>query len=260
VPKSSERLKELLAVFIWEAIKASGAPLLVSLILFLVGGKKGSESFIHSHPRLMGALLGGFISAVLLRVYYTMRYHALPKLEHDFDQISRDISFEYHDRQTYTYRKHILLRARRSGLTSYHDKFKWTGANPPAVRSAIEDQTIQMTEKKSVWQLYVVHFPLTLNKGDTIDTEVIFDLKEPDQSFVPFISTNIEEPTKKLSLKLKVVPDVGINHAFCEVANCMGARVPYWTEKKSVNRSGEVLWEPKPEMHRYYEMHWKPKK
>jgi hypothetical protein len=254
----SDRLRELFVVFVWEGIKFGVGLLLAgSALLIVKHGTQGAAKFVNDHRLAVGLLLGALGAALILRTYYTLRYHALPKQEYDFEQIEREVSFRYGSSGEYAYRKRILLRALRQGLDCYHDKFKWTGTTPPNIHSAIEDQAVHLTAQKAVWQIYEVRFPRTLNKGEQIETDVVFDLRDEDHSFQPFISTHIEGPTKKLTMKLQVHPALGITHAFCEISSGMGARVPYFTEEKSVDRSGQVTWPiDSPKMHHYYELRW----
>ena len=142
-------------------------------------------------------------------------------------------------------------------MSVYVDKYKWTGQTTPRVTNSIKGQTFTPTERKSVWQFYEVHFGRTLNKGETVDTDLTFDFEDPQHSFVPFISTNIEEPTRQLKLALRVPLALGVTEVICETSSCIGARVPFQTETKQLDRDGYVEWPvPQPKMHHYYELRW----
>ena len=154
--------------------------------------------------------MGAIGTAILITSYYKLRYHSpLPRQRADFEHLDRSILFEYINTSHCRYRKTIKLRASRP-MSVYVDKYKWTGQTTPRVTNSIKGQTFTPTERKSVWQFYEVHFGRTLNKGETVDTDLTFDFEDPQHSFVPFISTNIEEPTRQLKLALRVPLALGV--------------------------------------------------
>ena len=251
--------EELLASTIWEFVKPAvgAASVGAAAWLYTQGGPRVS-SFVQKHVTGLALFLAVFGSAILVRSYYAWKYHsALPKQQHDFEQLARIISFEYRDLTHCIYRKAFKLRALRAGLSSYEDKYKWTGVSSPVIHSAVKEQTVRLTHQKSVWQFYQVEFERALNKGDIVDIDLVFTIYEPEHSFVPFISTTIEEPTKQLSFKLTIPSSFGITYATREIASCIGARVPFRTERVQFDTNGHLEWDiPKPKIHHYYELRW----
>lgn len=256
-----ERLKrstrEFFAVFLWEVSKSIFGAIVAVGGVSLALGHFNLGTTLQAHRLILGSFLGSFGAVLLIRSYYTWKYHTIPKQKYDFAHITRDISFEYKSNSDCVYRKKIELKALRAGLSFYTDKYRWTGKNPPVIRSSIKGQSIRLTERKSVWQFYAIEFGRSLNKAEIIETDLVFDLHDEDHAFVPFVSTNIEEPTTNLVLKLRVPPELGVSDAKCEIASCIGARVPFSTTTRKLDRDGFVEWRvARPEMHRYYELSW----
>ena len=249
---------EFFASVVWEGIKSLlGASLIAAAAWILAKGRSTFPALIQNHSTGVGIALGTLGSLILLKVYFGYKYHeALPKVQHDFEEVSRSISFQYLDIHHITYIKEIVLRARRQGLSSYIDKFRWTGESVPEIRSDIRGQTVRLTHQKSVWQFYQIDFDRSLNKGEAVTTRLIFHIVDQTHSFHPFISTNIEEPTKHLALELRVPPELGVTYVTCEISSCIGARVPFFTKTISVDTNGVARWEEIPKMHHYYEMQW----
>src|SRR5437762_6039497 len=172
-------LIELLASFLWDGAKYAGGTLLLGASVYVI--KNRNRPWLEELPKhsiALAFILGAFgVCLLTLAVYRTLRYSPpLPKQDYDFDQMDRCITFEYHSLERYTYRKRIVLRARRSGLSIFTDKYRWTGKIQPHVKSGIKGQSVHPTDRKSVWQFYEIRFPKTLKKGEQVETDLIFEL------------------------------------------------------------------------------------
>lgn len=251
-------LTEFSASVVWEAIKGIGGVVSLAAAAWILSiGRTAFPILVENHSITIGIVLGACGSIVLVRLYYERKYHdAPPKQQYDFEQVSRAISFEYKNIETVVYTKSIVLRAKRQGLCSYVDKYRWTGNSDPIISSCVNGQSIHLTQKKNVWQLYQIDFDRQLNKGESVETKLVFTMKEPNHPFTPFISTTIEEPTRFLSLELKIPPKFGVTHVICEIASCMGARVSIHTKTIQLSIDGVAHWEEIPKMHQSYEMKW----
>lgn len=204
--------------------------------------------------------------AVLIALYvairqFRVRIRNLPsfeRLECDFHVLSKELSISFHAPENIRYSKKITLKALRNGLDRFCDKYNWTGRGKVEIRSAHEEHTLQIGERASVWTLYELKFGRTLNKGETIDIEVIWNIEDKDKTATPFLSTTIHEPTDHLMFKLHFADCFGVKQIICEESPDMGAVRPYSSEIKLVN-SGQVEWQPPhPKLLHYYQVRWTP--
>jgi len=253
--------QEFLAVALLESLKAIFGIAAATVTLYLLTLSKTKWALmINSHHVSMGAVGGAVATLLISNAYHRIRYYpSLPKQSHNFSQVERELTFVYLSATKFTYKKRIVLKALHNGLDSYTDKYKWTGSVAPIkIASAIPEHTLRMTERKSVWQYYDICFEKTLAKKETIETELVFDLEDPNDDYTPFISATILEPTNKLTFRLTIPPSMGITVSTCETSRSMGARVPYESETKHFDRNGNIVWEiDKPKMHHHYELRWR---
>jgi hypothetical protein len=251
---------EFFASFTWEGIKVLGGAALVAVGGWILSvGRNGFPAFVQKHSIFIGVSLGVIGTFVLVRFYFWLKYRdAYPTQEYDFEQLTRAISFEYTGSGTVIYTKQIKLRARRQGLSKYVDKYRWTGESNPAIQSSVDGQSFLLTDRRNVWQFYEIRFERPLNKDESVQTKLVFTMIEQGHGFVPFISTTIEEPTRRLSLELKIPPSLGITYVMCEIAECMGSRnPPILTKQIPLKIDGVARWELTPKLHHYYEMKWR---
>jgi hypothetical protein len=202
---------------------------------------------------------GGAWLFVLLSKRYSRYRPAFPKLNVDFQIVKKEIYYELKDRGQIEYKKKVLLRALKDGLDSYHDKYHWTGSGPVAMHSAISDQEVSETFRKTVWQYYEIRFPQTLAKNETVETEIVWQLDDSSHTSVPFISAVIEEPTTLLSLTAKFPINLGVHEVICEISSGIGARKPFKSHRQTLDREGKASWPIEgPKLLYSYTLKWMP--
>ncbi len=221
--------QEILGVTIWEAVKfcfglvftASFAALASQLIIGLFA--------TLGHYRWLLAIMfaaGGAYTFIAITQKLGRSSPRFPRLDFSFEIIEKEIYYEYFSRTRLQYRKRILLRALRNNLDTYHDKYHWTGQGTVRPKSTIKEQQYLETNRKSVWQFYEIKFQRSLRKGEEIETEILWDLEDSAGTALPFISATIEEPTRLLTLTMKLSPDLvpQSRECTCEIASLMGAK------------------------------------
>jgi hypothetical protein len=202
---------------------------------------------------------GGAWLFILLSKKYSQYRPSFPRLNVDFHIVKKEIYYELKDGGQIEYKKRVLLRALRDGLESYHDRYHWTGSGSIVMQSAIPDQEVAETFRRTVWQYYEIRFPIILAKDETIETEIIWHLNDSSQTSVPFVSAVIEEPTTLLSLTVKLPTNVGVHEVICEIASGIGARKPFKSHRQTLDREGKAAWPIEgPKLLYSYAMKWIP--
>jgi hypothetical protein len=227
--------------------------LLVSNILVL------QITSIEPYKYHIGVLLGAAISLLLLVMYRKFgRYRPnFPRLDFDFTTLEREISYEYLDKTHMIYKKRTRIKSLKNGLDTYRDRYRWTGRGKIVIKTGIPEQKVVETARRNVWYLYEIRLQKTLKKGDSIDTEVIWELEDLENKAVPFFSATMEEPTDLLKLNLSLPTSFGVREVTCETSSSIGSRTPFDSFTMALNKHGEVSWEIKnPKLLYHYEIKW----
>lgn len=253
-------LKEAAAITIWEGIRIVLGLVFTASTLILLSSLLASTWAALAPYRLLITLIStsGGLSAAAWLYQRLNRFHPrFRPLSCEFLVLEKEITYEFRDREHIVYRKRLLLQALRQGLDCYHDKYHWTGDSVVSMTSAIQDQEVSLTVRKNLWQLYEIRFQRTLAKGEEIETEVTWELNDKDHHAVPFFSASIDEPTKKLRMRLSVPPAVGIRQAVAEVSSSIVTKKPLTSRMMSVDRNGMLVWDVNhPLLFHHYEVKW----
>lgn len=255
--------RELIALTIWEGMKSLygsllGAALIVGSAYVAAHRSAGGFDVLHKHSLAVGFFFGVLGGGLISWLYYVTQFYPPHRRQsYDFEISEKTVSFEYNENGRYQYRRRLSLKAMRHGLRSFHDKYKWTGRTVPRLSSNNPDQSVVLGEKRSIWQFYEIRFGRALNKGETVETDLFFDIIDSEHSFVPFISATIEEPTKQLTLILISSGEALIQEAGGEIAETIGARVPYRAIQLKADHDGRIIWRiGDPKMFQHYELRW----
>lgn len=220
------------------------------------------ETWIAQHQLAIITLLNAamFVGSItLVRRAQRARAEAdiLAQQEFDFEILEKAVSYECHNRTAISYRRRYKLRALRDGLDTYKDKFHWTGAEVPSVKSNTRGHVVTLTVKRNIWQLFDIRFDRALTKGGEIETEVLWEVTDTAKRSVPFISIWVEEPTKVLTLRVAFPSDLGIYDVVRESSYSLGAKVPYSTVAAKTDDHGVHTWQvPEPKLLHSYALNW----
>lgn len=200
----------------------------------------------------LGILLTYLIKLVYAKVFPVPHFQAL---ECDFMLCKKVITFRYVDRDKAIYSKRLTVRALRSGLEAYRDKYRWTGATAPQLRTTIPGQSIRVLGKRNVWDFYEIAFPNVLRKKDQAEVEVVFELGSA-LSATPFVSATIDEPTLCLEFNLALPEAWKVPDCVCEVSSGMTSRIPLRSEVLPLE-AGKIKWTIQdPKLLHHYEIRW----
>lgn len=178
----------------------------------------GSFAVVRQYQWLAITILTIAILLIGIKIYIrnSRSIPVFPKAESDFLILDKEISIRFHSLEDIRYRKKFTLKALRKGLDRYTDKYKWSGDGEVRVRSGHDEHQLRLTHRSALWQWYDLCFDRMLNKGDTIDIEVIWQIEDKNKTAIPFISTTVEEPTESLKMELWAAESFGIRQATCD--------------------------------------------
>lgn len=258
--KIQDLSKNLLTKALWDIVKLGlGILFVASSTLFtstlLADTIESLEEYRYYLMIIITSL--GMILFILIYQKFNKNKPAFPNLEFDYRVVEKEVSIEFSDRNTILYKKRNFLRALKKNLNAYHDKYHWTGSGKVNISSTIKGQKFQKTRKKNIFQHYEILFQHSLKKGDTVETELLWDLSDTDMKMVPFISATIEEPTDLLIMTVTSLDNMNIDEIICEVSSSIGESKPFDVEKRKLDRSGKATWRIRnPKLLFHYEMSW----
>jgi hypothetical protein len=180
-----------------------------------------------------------------------------PKPTFDYDVLEKHLTYTFDEYRPVRYIKRCKLRARRSGLTAYVDKYSWTGKGPIVIKSDVPEHAFRERERRNVWQYYEIAFNRTLKKDEEIETELVWTLDDRERVAVPFFSSDIDEPTHRLVLRLELNGTHRVRQVIADSSITIGSCAPYETHTIVPDRHGVAEWVIKrPKLLHHYELHW----
>ena len=246
---------------LWELVKAASG--LLFAVLIAASSVYGVAQVTRLAPYawwIAATCIPGVIWAILtLRDRFNRHQPHFPSLDFDFLILEKCIEYDYQSSDCIVYRKRVKLKALKNGLETYPDKYHWTGSGMARIKSNIPEQEVRRTIKKNIWQFTEVRFPVMLNKGQTIESEVEWILDDKNGSAVPFVSATIEEPTALLRIHVKIARSLGVRKVTREISGGIGAKKPFESTEVALDGRGEYTWEVKrPRLLYHYEIKWVP--
>jgi hypothetical protein len=241
------------------------AKIVLLLILTVSGSLLASKLLVLNFAALapfkwyLAAIFGssGALTFLLLYRRFNRFRPNFPRLDFDFQVLEKEITYEYLDKTHMVYKKRNRIKALKNGLDTYRDKYRWTGRGDIVIKSGIPEQQITETVRKNVWQVYEIRLQRSLNRGDIIETEAIWELEDQANRAVPFFSATIEEPTDLLRFSLILNPSLGVREVTCETSTGIGSGKPFDSFARQLDKHSEASWEIKnPKLLYYYEMKW----
>jgi hypothetical protein len=97
---------------------------------------------------------------------------------------------------------------------------------------------------------------LARREDEEIETEIVWNLEDPQSMAVPFFSATIDEPTDLLKMRLSLPPILGVREATGEVCS-VATKKASSSKTLQFDRNGILTWEVKnPLLLHYYEIKW----
>ena len=244
---------------VFELVKA-----LVLLIIIPTAGGLGTSilaDFItvlqpYRIPLIILVVL--IILFVVLCIYqrFSKKYPAFPPVNSDYSIMQREVSFQYGKTEC-SYEMKVRLRAKKYGINQYVGKYAWSGSARPIIKCIKSQHTYIELEQKDIYSEYQIMFNQNYRKGKTVECGIAMTLRDPAETFIPYFSTQVLEPTQRLIITLTIPPEYGVTEVIKE--QLPGARNENSiAENCQLNSHGEIQWEIKdPKLFYTYSFRWK---
>lgn len=230
---------------------------IVAVITFVVGYLISIKFSFSTLELILLLLLLMFVIGIVSYIIYRRTNRRLPifnPLECDFRMLKEEKVHKWIDKDNYVHIRRYKLKALKNGLSSYTDKFQWSGKEYSMSGGNTNYKIEKHAKSKNVFELYEFKFTTPLKKGEEIEVEVKWKAIGPAK---PFFSTTIEEPTDLLIMSIMLYPDCGITTVNCDTESYKGSKLPLVSEKRDLNSEGEYLWQiENPRLLYHYEINW----
>jgi hypothetical protein len=188
----------------------------------------------------------------IFRLKYKKNTPQFEAINSDFEVLEKEFTHEYLEREKIKHIRKWTLKAQRNGLTSFSDKYFWTGG-AHTVRLTNDDYKYVPLGDRNLYNIYACYFDRTLKKGEIVEVEVEWELNGPHKCF---FSTSIEEPTEKLIMNIIFPREWNISKAVIDVAAIQGPKIPSSQKNVTLN-NGAYKWDiHKPKLAHCYEVKW----
>lgn len=211
-------------------------------------------------------ILSVIIIIIVSYLIYRRRNRRLPlyaPIDCDFHMIREERVHKWINENDYVHIRRYKIRALKSNLEEYVDKFLWTGQQDYRLSPGEGEYSIEIDKQAmNVFTVYRFKFNTPLNEGDTIELEARWEAKGPAK---PFFSTDIQEPTDELIMRVELFPGSGIKKVCCRIDRNIGAIPNNQQDKKNIkteklNSEGIYRWKVKnPKILHHYEINWEDK-
>lgn len=225
------------------------------IITFLV-----SRKFMFTNLELCLLILVVVIIVIVVSCFLFRRMNRkrpdYDSVDCNFHMIREERVHKWVGENDYIHIRRYKLRSLKNGLTEYVDKFQWTGKDYTLKKGKGDYSIVKDSTPMNVFTVYRFIFKTPLDKGETIELEARWDAKGPAE---PFFSTDIQEPTDELIMKVELYPESGIRQVCCRVDRNIGAiGHPIETKIIDLNSEGKAEWiKENPKILHHYEINWK---
>ena len=209
-------------------------------------------------------LIAVIATCLLLLIIYRENnpiFNVYKKTDFQFIFLEKDLTYDYTNLDCIKYEKKVKLQVICDSVDRFYDKYNWTGDSKPLIASSDKTHEIVPTPKRDSYETFEVHFGRTYKKGDIIDLKLTFSMEDKERKADTRVSTTIDEPIRKLKIKIKVSEDYREGPANATIFPLIDGRHCTYNEYKYFDNDGIIEWEAKdPQMLTKYSLKWSPSK
>lgn len=188
-------------------------------------------------------------------------FNIYKKTDFQFILLEKELTYDYTDLDCIKYEKKVKLKVICDSIDRFYDKYNWTGDFKPLITSSNKMHEIIPRPKRDSYETFEVYFGRTYKKGDIIDLKLMFMMEDKDRKADTRVSTTIDEPIRKLTIKIKVSEDYREGPAIATIFPVIDGRYLIYDEYKYFDNDGVIEWETKdPQMLTKYSLKWDPPK
>lgn len=185
-----------------------------------------------------------------------------PQHNEHVEILLREIVYEYSsDGKTMWQRKRQQVRALRSGVISYTDRYNWSGSGICNVQSLTEGFQVMNQRKEEIeenWDYFDVKFPHHLHIDEIVDFTIEWELIDEERKAVPYLSTMIEREMNRLLLQVVLPRELAPTRAYFYVFANYVETLPIETQPIQWSPASRILqYEvPQPTIYHKYTIRW----
>ena len=131
-----------------------------------------------------------------------VNYHSIPKPNFVF--LKKDIEYHFTDRTNIHFRKSYIIKSHRRDLTSFPERYRWSGDTPCELTPEYSDTTITILPADVHWNYFLLNFNRPLGKKQIGNAGILMTLEDTGMTSKLFLSTGIFEPTEEIVLVVKI--------------------------------------------------------
>lgn len=203
------------------------------------------------------------ICLLILIIYHENNpiFNIYKKNDFQFIFLEKELTYDYTNLECIKYEKKVKLQVICDSVDRFYDKYNWTGDSNPLITSSNKIHVIVPTPKRDSYETFEVHFGRTYKKGDIIDLKLTYMMEDKDRKADTRVSTTIDEPIRKLKIKIKVSEEYQQGRANATIFPIIDGRHSIYNEYRYFDNDGVIEWETKdPQMLTKYSLIWSPTK
>lgn len=219
--------------FLGDVIGASVTDIVISLgkILLSAGGlallvqwASQTVQALQPYAAALTCVAGSLGAMATAWILYRLSpaYARFPKPVFDFRVLERQAIYEYIAADRMTYTRKLRLKALRSRLTSYVERYHWTGSGDINVTLGEEAKSHRLLETRGIWRYIEIGLKRVPRKGTPIMVETRYALEDHAGVAMPLLSVEVVEPTDRLVLEVRLPPAWGVREAVFEEGPTVG--------------------------------------
>lgn len=184
-------------------------------------------------------------------------FNIYKKTDFQFIFLEKELIYDYTNLDCIIYEKKVKLQVICDSVDRFYDKYNWTGDTKPLITSSDKIHEIVSTPKRDSYETFEVHFGRTYHKGDIIELKLTFIMEDKERRAEPRVSTTIDEPIRKLKIKIKVSEDFREGPAIATIFPVIDGRHLINNDYINFDNEGVIEWKVEdPQMLTRYSLSW----
>jgi len=239
----SSILNEFISNVVVVVIFALVAYLVEKVLIKAVPGLEGYKWIVYIILILSAGLM-------ILKTYQRAQAAKIFSPDSDFRVIERYYYHCYKDMDNIVHQRRFKVRALRSKVSVFRNKFQWTGERY-TLKCLNKNYRLIQGQPDGPMDTYEIDFGRPLKKGEEVEFTVEWQCENRERRAKHFFSCNITQPTDKVVLDLQINPPLQVNEIIKSISHIAGDQ-PSNTSRDGMT-NGRYTWtiEEPLLMHRY---------
>ncbi len=158
------------------------------------------------------------LTSLAILEFYTRKHKKIPiipSIDSNYNIIKREVSFTYGQDKS-DYKLYLQVKSNVKNLNRIHGKYTWSGSGTPNIYCATKHCNLIPLTRKDSYIEYEVELRKNYRKGKKAECTIIGEMPDPNHTFVPFFSTQIQEVTELLVINICIPPKYNVREIVCE--------------------------------------------